>query len=422
MIFHTTIRSHYMRIKLLTGILIISTLISSAQSPDKNHSNHVKSVNGILHELLEIISAEKGEVRDLEALRNLFLPEATFSVLSAGPDSARHLETVNLDDFMESLQDEYYENGFEERELGKVVHEFNGIASVFQSFYGKDSEGNELRGINSFQLVFMNGRWWIAHTIWTFETEDVKIPSQYLNNHLVADHGTDAFKKRNINGCMVLHDMNHSKSYFYNKARCDSSYLPASTFKVINSLISLEEGAVESIYDTIKWDGKDRNWEKWNQDHCLESALKYSAVWFYQELARRVGRENYQKWLDKIDYGNRKTGEETDTFWLNGDIRISANEQIKFLEKLIRNELPFDKKNQELVKQIMLTDSTEKYQLHSKTGWAMRVDKQIGWLIGFVVTEENVWIFACNIDIKKDADARYRKEIVYEILKTEGII
>jgi beta-lactamase class D len=230
------------------------------------------------------------------------------------------------------------------------------------------------------------------------------------------------FDKRRIKGCMVLYNTKNQAYQYINESRCDSSYLPASTFKIINSLISLEEGAVESVFDTIKWDGKDRTWENWNQDHCMASALKYSVVWFYQELARQVGRENMQKWIDSVDYGNKKMGKDLDKFWLEGDIRISANQQIDFLRKLVNNKLPFKKENQETVKQIMLTDSTANYQIYSKTGWAIRAEKQIGWLVGYVVTIDNTWIFALNIDIHQESDTKYRKEIVYEILREEEII
>ena len=111
-----------------------------------------------------------------------------------------------------------------------------------------------------------------------------------------------------------------------------------------------------------------------------------------------------------------------DNFWLEGDIRISAREQVHFIERLIKNDLPFSIKNQETVKKIMITDSTKNYVLHSKTGWAMRIKKQIGWFVGYVETKNNTWTFALNIDIKKKEDSKRRKQITYEILKREGII
>lgn len=129
-----------------------------------------------------------------------------------------------------------------------------------------------------------------------------------------------------------------------------------------------------------------------------------------------------QKGLDDADYGNKLTGAKIDNFWLEGDLRISAKEQIKFLKKLINNKLPYKQENQEIVKEILITDSTENYIIRSKTGWAMRVNTQIGWLVGYVEKEHNKWIFAMNINIVERNDAKFRKKITYEILKKETII
>jgi hypothetical protein len=159
----------------------ISTNLIS-QSKNISDSTAVNSIDGILKEMLSIISGEEGKKRDWDAFKDLFLPTANFTVLSQDKSYPRPLETVNLENFIDSMKDAYYENGYEEKELGKVVNEYNGIANVFQSFYGKDSEGDEEKGINSYQLVYFKNRWWIANMIWTFETNDSKIPKKYLKN------------------------------------------------------------------------------------------------------------------------------------------------------------------------------------------------------------------------------------------------
>ena len=233
---------------------------------------------------------------------------------------------------------------------------------------------------------------------------------------------TPIFEKKNVNGTIVLYDISSGKSKVYNAERSDSAYMPASTFKLLNSLISLETNVINSVDDTIKWDNVDYGWDKWNADQTMRSAMPLSCIWFYQELARRVGIDNMQNWIDSVGYGNTKMGGHIDNFWLEGDLRISAKEQVMFIERLIKNELPFKIDNQNAVKEIMITDSTESYLLHSKTGWAMRIEKQIGWFVGYVETKDNTWIFALNIDIKNKKDSNLRKEITYEILKEEGII
>lgn len=230
------------------------------------------------------------------------------------------------------------------------------------------------------------------------------------------------FEKYNINGTFVLYNTSSGESQFFNEERSDITFSPASTFKILNSLIALETKAITSINDTISWDGVDKGWGKWNNDQTMKTAMPLSCVWFYQELARRIGKEYMHKWIDTVGYGNTKMGGPIDNFWLEGDLGISANEQVKFIERLINNDLPFNLQIQEVVKGLMITDSTDNYVLHSKTGWAMRIANQIGWFVGYVKSKEGTWIFAMNQDIIKKSDAKYRKQITYEILKEEGII
>ena len=134
----------------------------------------VKSIDGIIDELLDQITIEKGEQMDTTAIRNLFHPSAIFTVA----DSTM-AETVSLDEFLNLLKDPYYEQGYLEKQIHKVVDEYNGIAQVFQSFYGKDSEGTEERGINSYQLTYYGERWWIVSLLWTIESKSVGIPAKY---------------------------------------------------------------------------------------------------------------------------------------------------------------------------------------------------------------------------------------------------
>ena len=111
---------------------------------------------------------------DTSAVRNLFHPSAIFTVA----DSTK-AETVSLDDFLTLLKDPYYEEGYVEEEIHKVVDEYNGIAQVFQTFYGKDSEGSEEIGINSYQLTYYGDRWWIVSLLWTIESQSNRIPVKY---------------------------------------------------------------------------------------------------------------------------------------------------------------------------------------------------------------------------------------------------
>lgn len=226
------------------------------------------------------------------------------------------------------------------------------------------------------------------------------------------------FNENNVKGTFVLKNTTTNEILTYNDDRSNKEFVPASTFKILNSMIALQELSISSINDTIKWDGLDRGYEPWNKDQTMKSAFPISCVWFYQQLARRTGRKKMQRWIAKSNYGNEKLDSELDRFWLDGRLAISAKGQIDFLERFVNNELPFDKNIQEVVKNIMLTDSTKNYTIYSKTGWS----NNIGWNVGYVETKDNVWIFALNIDMNNMKMANVRKIITYDILEEQKII
>jgi len=182
------------------------------------------------------------------------------------------------------------------------------------------------------------------------------------------------------------------------------------------------EKAIHNEKEILDWDGNDKGWSAWNKDHSLETAFPVSCVWFYQELAQRVGDTKYLSHLRKLQYGTMKTGPNVTTFWLDGALKISAREQINFLMKLYRGELPYNKDHLHLLKRIMIVEKKLKYTMRAKTGWALRIDHQHGWYVGYVETHKKVWFFATNIDIKQKRDAVYRKEITMKALILKGII
>lgn len=224
------------------------------------------------------------------------------------------------------------------------------------------------------------------------------------------------FKIEKVNGCFTIYDLKNDTKLNYNTERLDSAFLPASTFKIINSLIALETEVIKDEKEIIKWDSIDRGYNKWNRDQNLESGLKYSAVWFYQKLARKIGEEKMKYWVEASNYGNKNINGGIDVFWLKGDIRISSNQQIDFLKKLYLNQLPFSQKNQEIVKKILIVGKNSDYTIRAKTGWASRIDKQIGWYVGYLEKGENVYFFTINIDIQNSEDLPKRKIIVSKIL------
>ncbi|MEZ4828340.1 MAG: class D beta-lactamase [Bacteroidia bacterium] len=224
------------------------------------------------------------------------------------------------------------------------------------------------------------------------------------------------FRENQVHGGFLLYDMKGDQYFEWNSPRLDSAYLPASTFKVFNSLVALEEKAVEDENEIFPWDSLPKRVESWNRPHSLRSAIEVSAVWFYQEVARRAGQDRMQHWIDTVGYGNRDISGGIDMFWLNGGLRITAREQVAFLQRIYHNDLPFSQRSIDILKDIMIREKGEDYVLRHKTGWADLPDPDTGWLVGWLEKQGNVWFFAMNIDIRKDEDAKARLAITKAVL------
>ncbi|MDJ0717855.1 MAG: penicillin-binding transpeptidase domain-containing protein [Prochloraceae cyanobacterium] len=178
------------------------------------------------------------------------------------------------------------------------------------------------------------------------------------------------FERLGVEGSIIIYDRNKDIFYQYNPSRNKTPFLPASTFKIFNSLVALETGVIKDELVVLTWDGKKRDLDVWNQDYNMRQAIKYSTVWFDQVLARKIGRERMQEYINKVGYGNKNIGaeEDLDRFWLDGELKITAKEQINFLQRLYRGDLPFSEHSMKIVKDILVVEETPEYTLRAKTG------------------------------------------------------
>jgi len=203
----------------------------------------------------------------------------------------------------------------------------------------------------------------------------------------------------------------------------DSSYLPASTFKIVNSLIGLQTGKITNENMVIKWDGVQRTRDEWNKDLTMVEAFRVSAVPYYQEVARRIGRDTMQIWLDSLHYGTAKIKTAVDSFWLDNSLKISPDEELGLVKRLYFHQLPFFKSYQEVVKRAMIFESNSNYTLAYKTGWGYSENgNSIGWVVGWVEENKHPYFFVLNIETPdRNIDmASVRMKILKEILDQLG--
>lgn len=243
--------------------------------------------------------------------------------------------------------------------------------------------------------------------------------------------------------CFILRDHNHESIHYYNKQRCIQQFVPASTFKIFNSLVALETDVAPDDQVVIKWDSvRHPGRPEWDKDMTMNEAFKVSCLPCYQQIARRIGPGRMQHYLDTVKYGNMKMAGSIDSFWLNNSLQISPDEQVGFLKRMYFNELPFSERTQRIVKTMMLQEQTPEYNLYYKTGTAPVGGKMIYWIVGFAEKIVHVkepqqsmnksdyryypYFFAQNFEIPLSDTAKnwfqVRKDVLHDVLKNYGAI
>ena len=225
------------------------------------------------------------------------------------------------------------------------------------------------------------------------------------------------FDKYAAEGTMVIIDGRESPAvgYAFNVSRANQRFSPASTYKIPHTLFALDAGLVADEFQVFKWDGVERSYGPHNQDQNLRSAIRNSALWVFEIFASEMGEEKAKTYLSKINYGNEDPSTEAGAYLVEGNLAISAIEQVAFLQRLYRNELPFQIEHQQLLKDMLINRAEKDWILRAKTGW----QGPNGWWVGWVERIEGPVFFALNIDTPNGmADVYKREAIGNEILQS----
>lgn len=244
------------------------------------------------------------------------------------------------------------------------------------------------------------------------------------NNVTVDNSFKKYFDSTGVSGCFGLFDNGQGHFTIYNLPRFrDSAYLPASTFKIVNSLIGIQAGTVKDDSAVIPWDHVVRSRTDCNQDLTMKQAFQQSCVNWFQELARRIGKDTMKKWIDTLAYGNRNISGPIDSFWLNNHLKITPDEELGLVKKLYFDQLPFFQRTQKIVRNMMLMENNANYQLSYKTGWGFKEDgHDIGWIVGWVEENKHPYFFVLNLEsADPGVDMKnIRMHILKSILKQMG--
>lgn len=235
----------------------------------------------------------------------------------------------------------------------------------------------------------------------------------------------EPFEPGRVEGTIAVYDTGDGVLRCGDLDRCGQAYVPASTFKIANTLIAVENGVIGSAEAPLPWDGQTHSVEAWNRDHTLRSAFRASCVPCFQQIAREIGESRMRDWLARLEYGNRDCSGGVDFFWLGGALRISPIEQLDFLWRLDTGKLPLRPEAVEIARDVMEIERRDGTILRGKTGWAAPpdVEKEVAWFVGWVELDKRRVFFATVIDERApDLDlAPVRQELTEQGLRALGL-
>ncbi len=232
----------------------------------------------------------------------------------------------------------------------------------------------------------------------------------------------EQFRSADVAGTFVVLNPETGEMTGYNKERAFTRYVPASTFKIANTLIGLTVGAVKDVDEILEFGASPQPVTEWERNMGLREAIAMSNVAIYQTLARRIGLKRMAEEVNLLDYGNKSIGEVVDRFWLDGPLQISAIEQVGFLAKLAMHRLPVNETAQVQTQEILLKEKGEGWGLWAKSGWQNFPNKGIGWWVGWVSARGVNYPFALNMDMKDMESGPLREKLARSCLKSLDLL
>ena len=155
---------------------MITLLLAAAAATAHPSTADLAGIDQAIHGVYDVISGPPGQKRDFDRMRSLFAPGATLKAI--GP---KGLRGGSLEDYIARNAAILEKEGFTERELGRRVEVWGGLATAWSAYDGRTANGSfHERGINSFQLVKIDGKWVVASILWQEETPDNPLPANLI--------------------------------------------------------------------------------------------------------------------------------------------------------------------------------------------------------------------------------------------------
>lgn len=224
-------------------------------------------------------------------------------------------------------------------------------------------------------------------------------------------------------GTFLLQRDGRPAQVVHDAALADTPLRPASTFKVMLSLIALDTGALKSADEIVRWDGtRYPTHPEWQRDMTLRQAMQSSSEGYFRILAKRIGRERLAQWVTRVNYGNGRIGDSAPDVWHDGVLTVTARQQLAFVDRLRRGDLPFSNATIAAVKAAMREDDGAA-RIYAKTGTHLGKDDHGNvWWIGWVEGPRGNASFALGARLDSADDRAQRIALGKALLKDAGLL
>ncbi len=249
-------------------------------------------------------------------------------------------------------------------------------------------------------------------------------PTKAVAAPTAADRIANHFANYGHAGTFLLQRDGAPPQTLYDDALDATPLRPASTFKVMLSLIALETGALRSADEIVKWDGKPYpDKPEWQKNMALREAMQTSSENYFGTLATRIGHERLAEWVKRVGYGNGHVGTNPPRIWHDGVLTVTAQQQLAFIDRLRRGDLPFSAKTIATVKAAMLDSETGSQRIYGKTGTHLHDGTGNAWWIGWVEGgKAPATSFVLGVQLKKMDDRAKRIALGKQLLRDAGAL
>lgn len=215
------------------------------------------------------------------------------------------------------------------------------------------------------------------------------------NNAKVNNQLKTYFDSSEVEGSFALLNNQLGDITVYNMQLDTQRISPVTSFKVLNTLIGVQTGKISDENSVMKTDSSS------TKPLSLKEAFHSSYIPYFQKVAREIGKDTMQFWIDSISYGNKNISGPIDSFWLNNTLKISPDEQLGFMNKLYFDQLPFQKYAQQMVRDVMLREDNTLYKLSYVSGAGFdESENPIGWITGWIEENRHVYFFVTFVRSK----------------------